>query len=161
MGVGKTSIGRIVAPRLSLAFVDIDDFIESQANMSIVRIFSQFGETEFRRREENALREVVARNEGMLIATGGGAFINKNCEQIMSNAGTTVWLDVPLEELSTRPSTETRPLWSDDVKVQRSLFQKRLTHYQKADLHLELSGTALEEAAERLYQLLAPFCNIR
>ncbi len=158
MGVGKTSLGRIVAPRLSLVFVDVDALVERQADMSVVDIFARFGEAEFRRGEANVLREVVERNEGVLVATGGGAFIEPEGKEIMRKAGITVWLDVPLGELDKRPGGETRPLWADE-EARRRLLDERLAHYREADLHLDLRSTPLDEAADRLYRLLAPLCE--
>jgi shikimate kinase len=110
MGVGKTTIGRRLALRLGLPFVDADHEIVQAAALSVAEIFDRFGEAHFRDGE----RRVIARlleGEQKVIATGGGAFINEQTRRLMLEKACVVWLDADLDTLVERTSRKTdRPL---------------------------------------------------
>ena len=92
MGSGKTAVGRRVAPRLGLRFVDLDDVVVSRAGKSIVDIFRDDGEAEFRRLEQDAVREVAA-GTGQVVAPGGGAVMNDASWRRLSDGNLVVRLD--------------------------------------------------------------------
>ena len=92
MGSGKTAVGRRVAPRLGMRFVDLDDVIVRAAGRSIVEIFATDGEPEFRRLEREAVRDVVA-GEGQVLAPGGGAVMHDDSWRMLRDGNLVVRLD--------------------------------------------------------------------
>jgi shikimate kinase len=136
MGCGKSSVGRRLAQRLGLPFVDADDEIETAAGKSINEIFADHGESYFRDGE----RKVIARllNQGpQVLATGGGAFMNAETRAAIHALGVSVWLKAELPVLMRRVSRRSnRPLLKvqDPEKVMRDLMDKRYPVYQEADI---------------------------
>src|SRR5690606_17609278 len=96
MGAGKTSIGRRLAERFGLAFVDADHYVEERTGATIAAIFEHVGEAGFRERERAALAELLA-GEGRLVATGGGAVLDADNRRLMRERGFVVYLQVGLE----------------------------------------------------------------
>lgn len=159
MGAGKTTLGSKVAERLALPFFDLDERIELDAGLSIREIFEAQGEQDFRNRETNMLRKLIATGPPGVIATGGGAFTLEENRNIMSEAGVSVWLDVPTDEIVTRVSrmdvTE-RPLWRSEAEI-HALAERRKKDYRLANHHLELGTDSTDDGAARLYELLTPY----
>ncbi|WP_080902656.1 shikimate kinase [Parabacteroides sp. Marseille-P3160] len=101
MGAGKTTVGKILAGRLALSFIDLDHYIESRYHRTIGQLFTEKGEEEFRRIERAMLQE-VADFEDVLISTGGGVPCFYDNMEFMNKVGTTVYLKVSVEELAAR-----------------------------------------------------------
>jgi shikimate kinase len=139
MGCGKSSVGRRLASRLGLQFVDADEEIERVAAKSIVEIFADHGEAYFR----NGERRVIARllsNGPQVLATGGGAFINPETRQKIRERGISIWLRADLPVLMRRVSKrDTRPLLktADPEATMRDLIARRYPVYADADITLE------------------------
>lgn len=134
MGSGKTVVGRIVADRRQLPFVDTDALVEERAGTAIERIFRDHGEGRFRELESAALRSLAGRGP-LVAATGGGLFLGVAERRFIRSRGVSVWLDVPLEECRRRlgPSAG-RPVWRDDDPVAlRALYERRRAAYALAD----------------------------
>jgi shikimate kinase len=139
MGAGKTSVGRRLAEKLGIPFVDADHEIEAAAGKPIPEIFADHGEAYFREGE----RRVIARLLGdgaQVLATGGGAYINDETRARIQEHGVSVWLkaDLPLlmKRVSKRPG---RPLLQadDPEAVMRGLMEKRYPIYAEADVTVE------------------------
>lgn len=146
MGAGKSSVGRNVADRLDLAFVDSDVLIEAEAGHDIPAIFEREGEAGFRARERSVLTAICA-EEGLVIATGGGAFIQPDVRERLMQSGVAVYLEAPFSVLWRRVGqTPGRPLLAGrDAKerVER-LFTSRLSDYQKAPARVDATRPLAE-----------------
>ncbi|KQT32315.1 shikimate kinase [Sphingomonas sp. Leaf412] len=113
MGAGKSTVGRRLATRLGLPFVDADTAIEEAAGMSIADIFERFGEAYFRDGERRVIARLID-GRAKVIATGGGAFVNDATRALILSDALAVWLDAPVEVLAERVRRrDTRPLLRD------------------------------------------------
>ena len=101
MGAGKSSLGLRLAEALKLPFLDADAEIEKAAAMSIAEIFDQHGEAAFRDGERRVIKRLLD-SEPMVLALGGGAFINDATRALVQEKALSVWLDVPVDELVPR-----------------------------------------------------------
>src|SRR5205823_14161428 len=110
MGVGKSTVGRRLARRLGLPFVDSDAEIEDAAGYSAAEIFERYGERDFRDGERRLVARLIE-GEVRVIATGGGAYVDPRTRKLLNERAITVWLDAPVEILAERTSRrDTRPL---------------------------------------------------
>ena len=137
MGSGKTTVGRALADRLGWDFVDIDAEVEAAAQLTITEIFANQGEAEFRRLETEMLRHLtkkVERGTPVVVALGGGAFVQPGNFEILEPKGVSIWIDCPFEVLADRIASDApnRPLARDPESL-RALYDARLPGYLKAD----------------------------
>ncbi len=139
MGAGKTTVGRRLAKRLGIGFVDADAEIERAAGKTVAEIFEEDGETFFRAGEERVIARLL--NDGpQVLATGGGAWMSEVTRQAVREKGISVWLradlDVLMERVSRRPG---RPLLKnpDPRAVMRKLMDERYPVYAQADVTVE------------------------
>lgn len=158
MGAGKSSIGRRLAERFGLAFVDADTFIEQRTGASISAIFDHIGETGFRERERGALAELLA-GTGQLVATGGGAVLDAGSRSLMRERGFVVYLVAGIDsQLKRLGRDRTRPLLQrgDREQVLRDLAAHREPLYREvADLVMDTDGLTAAEASSHLALRLA------
>jgi shikimate kinase len=139
MGAGKSSVGRRLAEKLRIPFVDADHEIETAAGKTISDIFAEHGEAYFRDGE----RKVIARlmgNGAQVLATGGGAWMNDETRARIREGGISVWLRAPLPLLMKRVmKRQDRPLLKNDdpEAVMRDLMEKRYPVYALADVAVE------------------------
>ncbi|PVA12087.1 shikimate kinase [Pelagivirga sediminicola] len=136
MGAGKTAVGRALASRLSVPFLDSDAEIESAAAMTIAEIFARDGEAFFRSRESEIIDRLL-RGPCCILSTGGGAFLSARNRDLISAKGVSVWLNADLRLLWSRvKNKDTRPLLRtpDPYRTLRDLFEARTPIYAKADL---------------------------
>jgi len=139
MGAGKSSIGRRLAGRLSIPFVDADAEIEKAAGMTINDIFSAHGEPYFRAGEARVILRLLESGPQVL-ATGGGAFMNEDTRAAINAKGISVWLRATFEVLSRRTKRRgDRPLLKGDdpQATLKRLIDERYPVYAKADLTVE------------------------
>jgi shikimate kinase len=140
MGSGKSAIGRLLAEELGWPFADVDEDVEKQQGISIAEIFDTRGEEEFRRLEQEALRErvrEVERGKPLVLALGGGAFVDPANRKMLEERGVTIWLDCSFERICTRLDGVTdRPLARDPEKF-RQLFADRRDSYDKAEFRVD------------------------
>lgn len=152
MGAGKSSIGRRLAARLGMAFVDADAEIEAAAGASISDIFAEQGEAFFR----DAERRVIARLlEGppVVLATGGGAFMDAATRAKIAATGTSVWLRAELDTLVKRCGLRnTRPLLQagDPRAILAKLMDERYPVYANADIVVESGEGPHEDVVEEI-----------
>ncbi|MFQ5626867.1 MAG: shikimate kinase [Methyloligellaceae bacterium] len=139
MGAGKTAIGRRLAARLRIAFVDADTEIERAAGKSISDIFADHGEAHFRDGERKVIARLLASGPQVL-ATGGGAYMNEKIRETVAKRGISVWLKAELNILMERVGRrDHRPLLktSDPKKVMKRLMDERHPVYANADITVE------------------------
>lgn len=152
MGVGKTTVGRLLAHQLGYGFIDTDDVIVKAAGKSINEIFTEEGEAAFRQLESDVLGQVCAYTK-LTIATGGGIVLRQENWGYLRH-GLIVWLDAPVQILLKRlAEDETRPLLQDSNPEDklRSLLQQRQPLYSQADLHITITDNQTpEEIATRI-----------
>jgi len=136
MGSGKSSIGRRLAARLAVPFVDADGEIEEAAGMSIAEIFEQHGEPYFRAGEARVIARLLD-HAPRVLATGGGAFMNRDTRAAIRQKGVSVWLKAELEVLMKRIKRRgDRPLLKTDdpAATLTALMAERYPVYAEADL---------------------------
>jgi shikimate kinase len=156
MGVGKSSIGRRLAAALDLPFRDADEEIEAAAGRSVSEIFAERGEAEFREGE----RRVIARlldEPPMVLATGGGAFVNPDTRALIKEKAVSVWLKADVDVLVRRVGRkDSRPLLKgrDPRQVLSELAKVRGPAYAEADLCVETGDTPHAVALERVLEAL-------
>lgn len=157
MGSGKTAIGRALAARLDVTFLDSDAALETAANATIAEIFSRDGESFFRNREAEVIARLLA-GPPAILSTGGGAFLAGRNRAEISRQGVSLWLDVALEVLWDRVRTkDTRPLLrTDDPRATlRDIYEARLSTYQMADIRVQAkAGYSIDETTNRVIDAL-------
>lgn len=139
MGAGKTSVGRRLAEKLRVPFVDADHEIEAAAGKTISDIFSDHGETYFREGERRVIQRLIG-NGAQVLATGGGAYMNDETRARIQEQGVSVWLRASLPLLMKRVmKRQDRPLLrtEDPEAVMRNLIDKRYPVYALADVTVE------------------------
>ncbi len=151
MAAGKTTVARALASRLHWRAEDVDELIEARERRPIAEIFARQGEPYFRSAERDILRLLLPMRQ-VVIATGGGTFMDPENRSAINRDGISVWLDVPFEELVARiPKDGSRPLAADRAQMER-LFAVRAAVYGLARLRIDASGARAEEVAERIVE---------
>jgi shikimate kinase len=156
MGAGKTSIGRRLAQRLGLAFIDADHEIEMAAGCTIEEIFERYGEAAFRDGERKIIQRLLERPPHVL-ATGGGAFIDPETRARIKAAGISVWLKADLDVLVRRVSRRTnRPLLKrgEPRDVLARLMELRYPVYAEADICIDSLDAPAETTVERVIEAI-------
>ena len=136
MGAGKTTVGRRLASRLNRQFLDSDEEIEKAAQMTIPEIFEQRGEAEFRAGETRVIARVL-KDQGLVLATGGGAFVNSETRTLIKTEAVSVWLKAEVDILFERVSRRSnRPLLktANPRATLEKLVEDRYPIYAEADV---------------------------
>ena len=153
MGAGKTSVGRALARRLDWQPVDIDELIEQRERLPVSEIFARHGEPYFRAAEREVLTEQLSKRH-VVVATGGGTFVDPANRAVINHDGASVWLDAPIERLIARiPADGRRPLAADRVALER-LYQARRAAYEHAHVRLDAGRASVDALVEQLVDWL-------
>jgi len=155
MGVGKTSVGKILARKLEREFVDMDAVIEAREGIAIREVFASRGEAYFRQVEAAVCVELAAR-ENVVIATGGGALVNAPNRAAFANA-LIICLDANLDAILARIGDATdRPMLAGDERRARiqALMELRQPAYAQIATHLDTTGKSPDEIADEIIALL-------
>jgi len=153
MGCGKSTIARALARRLGWRFVDIDELIEQRERQSVSSIFARRGEPYFRAAERAVLLQQIAARH-VVVATGGGTFVDPQNRAAIQQDGATVWLDVPIERLIARvPADGRRPLAADRAGFER-LYTARRVAYAEAEYRVDVGRKNVEGIAEEIVHWL-------
>ncbi len=157
MGAGKTAVGRALAQRLGVPFLDSDHEIEKAANLTIPEIFARQGEAFFREKERQVISRLLEEERGIL-STGGGAFLAEENRRNISDFGVAVCLKADLDVLWNRVRhRDTRPLLrtDDPYATLEGLYQARAPLYEQADISVVSDGkTTIEDMVERVLEAL-------
>ena len=150
MGSGKSTVGKIVAEKLKMNFVDIDELIEKEKGMKITDIFKKKGEKYFRDLEKKKIKDLAVK-ENLVISTGGGLGADKENMDLMKKTGLVVWLDVSLDEILERcKGDKNRPLLNQSYENLKKLYEKRKPIYKMAHIHIKTGNKNPEEIAEEI-----------
>ncbi len=160
MGAGKTSVGRLLAKRLDLDFIDADHEIEQAAQCSIEQIFESHGEAEFRDGERRVIARLLT-GPTHVLATGGGAFMRKETRDAIRGRGISVWLRADLDLLLRRVSRrKNRPLLRNENprQILEKLIEERYPVYAEADIVVDSGdqppGTIVDTVIESIETFL-------
>ena len=157
MGSGKSTIGRRLAQRLGMRFADADDEIERAADMTISDIFARFGEAHFRDGERRVIARLLA-EKPMVLATGGGAFINEETRALILQDSLCIWLDADIATLVERVGRRShRPLLRnrDPGEVLRELAAVRNPIYAEAHLRVSSASTPHDHTVRAILEALS------
>lgn len=156
-GCGKSAIGRRLAPRLDLPFVDADEEIEQAAGKSIKEIFADHGEAYFRDGERRVIARLLA-SGAQVLATGGGAMMLEETRENIRRAGVTIWVKADLPVLVRRVSKRSnRPLFEgrDPETVMKELMEERYPIFATADIAVESRDVPHDVIVEEIIATLA------
>jgi len=157
MGVGKSTIGRLLAKKLRFKFIDVDRLIERQEKRSIKKIFDVDGEEYFRKIEEKVTLKIL-KNKSSIIALGGGAFINNEIRKEIIKNCCSIWLNLSLELLikrykrnNKRPLLERNNLESEVKKI----LQSRKKIYALANFKINCDNMNKKDVVQKILNLYA------
>jgi shikimate kinase len=156
MGVGKSTVGRRLARRLGVPFVDSDSAIEDASGFSAAEVYERYGERDFRDGERRLVARLVE-GEVRVIATGGGAYIDSTTRKLLNERAITIWLDAPVDILAERTSRrDTRPLLrnSDPKGTLERLSDERRPSYEEAHIHIKSGNGAHRDVVDSIVAAL-------
>src|SRR3954469_18159362 len=156
MGVGKSTVGRRLATRLALPFVDSDSAIEDAAGCTAAEVFERYGEQDFRDGERRLVARLI---EGhvRVIATGGGAYVDSRTRKLLNERAITVWLDAPVEILAERTSrrnTRAQLRNGDPKATLQRLSAERRPSYEEAHIHVKSGDGAHKDVVDSIIAAL-------
>jgi shikimate kinase len=156
MGVGKSTVGRRLARRLGLSFVDTDEEIEGAAGYPAAEVFERYGEQDFRDGERRLVARLV-QGDVRVIATGGGAYVDPTTRQLLNERAITIWLDAPVDVLAERTARrDTRAQLRDrnPKAVLQRLAEERRPSYEEAHIHIRSGDGAHKDVVDAIIDAL-------
>lgn len=156
-GSGKSTLGKELSKILKYRYVDLDELIEQKEGRSIPEIFGRSGQDYFRRKETEALEDIIHSKENLIVSTGGGAPCFNNNMELMNNAGKSIFIDVSADELFKRlkAGKQNRPLVQglSDEALMSKLIQmntERVPFYKMAHYHFKGDNLSSKEISDQL-----------
>jgi len=159
MGVGKSTVGRRLARRLGLPFVDSDAEIEGAAGFPAAEVFERFGESDFRDGERRLVARLVE-GDIRIIATGGGAYVDPRTRKLLNERSITVWLDAPVDILAERTSrrdTRAQLRQGDPKAVLEKLSEERRPSYAEAHIHVRSGDGTHKDVVDAIVDALETY----
>jgi shikimate kinase len=155
MAAGKSTIGRLLAKRLEMGFVDTDAELEKAHGLPVREIFSQRGEPEFRKAERELIIRLLG-EEPQVLSVGGGAYVDAGVREALDRQAIVIWLDPPFELILQRLGrSSARPLASGrSAEELRLLWDERREFYTRADIHVRTSDADPASFVETVLQQL-------
>lgn len=157
-GAGKTTIGRRLARRLRVSFVELDRRVEQAADLSLAELFSLHGEDYYRRLERETLTDVLAQRGAMVLSTGGGIVASRETFALLRRSATTIWLKASPEDHWNRVvrQGDRRPMADHPQAMAdlRQLLAARRPLYATADHTVDTAGLSIEDVVERVKALV-------
>lgn len=156
MGCGKTTVGKIIAKKTTLDFIDMDNYIEEKEGCTVKEIFAEHGEDYFRELEHQACIE-LAKRENCVISSGGGSVTFERNVNALKDNTKIIFLSVPLEDIKFRLRNDTkRPLLQreDKDEAMAELYYKRLPLYSAAARFVIRPGRSPAATAEKIIDIL-------
>ena len=157
MGVGKSTVGRRLARRLGVPFVDSDAAIEDAAGLSPAEVFERYGEQDFRDGERRLVARLVDEGDVQVIATGGGAFVDSRTREMLNERAITIWLDAPVDVLTERTSrrdTRAQLRNGDPKRTLERLARERRQSYEQAHIHVKSGVGAHRDVVDAIVRAL-------
>jgi XRE family aerobic/anaerobic benzoate catabolism transcriptional regulator len=159
-GAGKSTLGRMLAKKIGWGFVELNKEIEAQNGLSVAEIIALYGQEGFRRMEQAALGQLLARNELMVLATGGGIVSEPLTFDLILSSFYTIWLKAEPEEhmARVRRQGDLRPMADDRSAMAelRTILLSREPLYARASAVVDTAGLTVDKAAARLIDAVAP-----
>lgn len=152
MGVGKTTIGKLVAEQLHREFIDVDEEIEKEYNMPITKIFDRIDEQAFREREKSLIKGLAEQSQ-KIISVGGGAFIQEEIRKVCLSSCIVIFLDLSFKNWKERLELilESRPvLQGKSIEEMEELFYKRQEFYSHHHLKMKVDNMDANAAASQV-----------
>jgi shikimate kinase len=156
MGVGKSTVGRRLARRLGLPFVDSDTAIEDSVGYPAGELFERYGEEDYRDGERRLVARLID-GQVRVIATGGGVFVDPRTRELLNQQGITIWLDAPVDVLAERTARrDTRPLLKNgDPKITlERIAQTERQAYAEAHIHVKSGDGAHRDVVDIIVRAL-------
>ncbi len=161
MGAGKSTVGRRLAKRLALPFIDTDAAIEDATGRPWGEVFERFGEADYRDGERRLVARIVD-GEVRVISTGGGVFVDPGTRAMLNSRAITVWLDAPIDVLADRTARRnTRPLLrnGDAKQTLEQLSMQETPCYAEAHIHIKSGGGAHKDVVEAIVKAIAAYLD--
>lgn len=152
MGVGKSTVGRRLARRLGLSFIDSDSAIEDAVGLPAGEVFERYGEADYRDGERRLVARLVD-GQVRVIATGGGVFVDPRTRKLLNDQAVTVWLDAPVDVLAERTARrDTRPLLKTEnpKRTLEQLAEIERKAYAEAHVHVRSGDGAHKDVVEAI-----------
>lgn len=155
MGVGKTTIGKIIAKKLKLNFVDMDNYIEKREGKSISKIFEEYGEQHFRELESESLKDLI-KSDNIVISTGGGIVTTKENSDILKKEKIVIFLDANTQTILNNlyKEIDKRPLLSNSNNVESTISNLLNERYEKynsiCDIKIDINEKNIEEVVSQI-----------
>ncbi|RZN20134.1 helix-turn-helix transcriptional regulator [Bradyrhizobium sp. Leo121] len=159
-GAGKSTLGRMLAKRIGWSFVELNKEVERENGLSVAEIIALYGQEGFRRMEQAALKQLLARNELMVLATGGGIVSEPLTFDLILSSFYTIWLKAEPEEhmARVRRQGDLRPMADDRSAMAelRNILLSREPLYSRASAVVDTAGLSVDAAAARLIEAVTP-----
>ncbi|MDK2836334.1 MAG: shikimate kinase [Thermosediminibacterales bacterium] len=155
MAAGKSTVGKELASKLGLNFIDTDKEIEKKLGISIPEIFKKYGEPFFRKIESEIIY-TASNQKGCVISTGGGAFINQNNRENLKKTGIVIWLSVSIQTVLQRiKNLNNRPLlYNKGIDKINNMLKEREKYYKTADFTVKTDGLSVSDIVDIIIEYI-------